>query len=190
MTTNGEFDHILDEALAEYRDAEPLAGIEERVLYRLQQDTRKRKLRWVQSLAAGLASILLIVGMWLSLRHESAVNTTVVRSTAHVPNSLPSSSTSSTALEAYGQSLPQQPQQRAPRLERHDTRKEVSTTPPMRDRFPTPAPPTPAERALLALADATPQALRTLPQGETEIAIAPIEIKPLADEHAGSQGEN
>ena len=40
MNHNDDFDRTVDDALAEYRDAEPLAGVEERVLQRLRLQHR------------------------------------------------------------------------------------------------------------------------------------------------------
>ena len=44
MKTTDEFDEILSNALSEYRKAEPLAGLEDRVLRRVQQQRERRKL--------------------------------------------------------------------------------------------------------------------------------------------------
>jgi hypothetical protein len=68
MTMNDEFDNILDDAMAEYRDAEPLAGVEGRVLRRLAERTKRRRAWWGWSLAAGLAMALLAVASWFELR--------------------------------------------------------------------------------------------------------------------------
>ena len=74
---------------------------------------------------------------------------------------------------------------------------------PSHPEFPDPTPLTSEERAVLAWARTDPQALQTPPhdeadaqalqappQDEKEIAIAPLEIKPLADPDAGSKGDN
>jgi hypothetical protein len=60
----------------------------------------------------------------------------------------------------------------------------------MREQFPSPAPLNSDERMLLRLARSDPQFLQTPPRRDAEIAIVPIEIKPLAEESAGDRGEN
>lgn len=55
--------------------------------------------------------------------------------------------------------------------------------------FPTPAPLTSEEYALLTLARTHPDALLAQPDDADKLSIAPIEIKPLAPEAGAPQGE-
>ena len=71
MKTNDEFDRIMSDALSEYREAEPLAGLEDRVLRRVQQQSGRQRLWWRWSFAAGLAVALLAVAAWIELRRSS-----------------------------------------------------------------------------------------------------------------------
>src|SRR4051812_23921312 len=58
-----ELDNLIDGALAQYASAEPLAGIEQRVLDRVHlAESRRRRWRWTLVLAApAVAAALLVV---------------------------------------------------------------------------------------------------------------------------------
>ena len=67
MTNDNQFDALLHDALGEYREAEPLAGIESRILARIHADASGRKslgLRWAIALACAAAVVLAI---WLGV---------------------------------------------------------------------------------------------------------------------------
>jgi hypothetical protein len=65
----------------------------------------------------------------------------------------------------------------------------VNTARPALKQFPTPAPLTREEYALLALARAHPDALLAPPDETGKVSITPIDIKPLAPEGGAPQGE-
>ena len=67
MKTTDEFDEILSNALSEYREAEPLAGLEDRVLRRVQQQRERRKLCVAMELRRWLSP-------WLYLRWLPGLN--------------------------------------------------------------------------------------------------------------------
>jgi hypothetical protein len=192
MTHNDDFDQVLDDALAEYRDAEPLAGLEDRVLQRLQLQAERRRNVWWRWSAIAAAAAALAVPAWIGWGDR----------TQHV-----------SAPSVVGKRMPPI-EGRSPQAEAHATRQlpVIKRTPvartasphvpivvatqlsnkhlPMRGQFPSPAPLKPEERMLLALAKTHPEILLDKPDDEKEIVIAPINIKPLVDETAGSQGEN
>ena len=193
MTHNDEFDQVLGQALAEYRNAEPLAGLEDRVLQRLRlQIGRRSNLWWRWSTITAVAAALAFVA-WIGLSHR-------VR-----PEVLPSS--------AVQKQAPTEPQPRTgdtrvaneqPTGKRKPGTKTVPKTArvldaaqlastehaPMRERFPSPAPLKPEERMLLALATTHPEILMNKPDEDGEIVIGPIDIKPLVAETHSYQGEN
>ncbi|HVP50275.1 MAG TPA: hypothetical protein VMT56_03535, partial [Candidatus Bathyarchaeia archaeon] len=64
MNNDAEFDGLLHEALSEYREAEPLAGIESRILARIQdRDARRKTPGWRWALAGACAAAL-VVAIW------------------------------------------------------------------------------------------------------------------------------
>ncbi len=192
MTHNDEFDQVLDDALSEYREAEPLAGLEDRVLQRLQlQAERPRKLWW-RSTAIAAAAGALIIAAWIGWGDR----TQHVNAPSVVEKRAPPIEARSPQVEAHATRQP-------PVTKRTPVAKTTSAgTPvvagaqlsreplPMRGQFPSPAPLKPEERMLLALAKTHPEMLLDKPDDEKEIVIAPNNIKPLVDETAGSQGEN
>src|SRR5689334_13663221 len=58
MEGNDELDRRIDSALVGYSDAEPLAGLEERVLRRVRVASRRRMLGWAVTLAAAAALVV------------------------------------------------------------------------------------------------------------------------------------
>jgi hypothetical protein len=67
MESNGRetLDNMLDDALACYSGAEPLAGLEERVLHRVRASdvTRRRPVRWAFAFALAAALVLVVIVM-------------------------------------------------------------------------------------------------------------------------------
>ena len=164
MTNDEEraVDRIIGEALARYAGAEPVAGIEQRVLQRVHAERGRRLRLWRWVLAAGIAAAAaLVLALW------PAQAPRIVRRPR---------------VEVARRVDPMPPV--APRTEVRRPRPRHRVWLP----FPTPAPISPQERALLALANA-PQPLRdTLiekpevvvePIQTKQISIAPLEIEPL-----------
>jgi hypothetical protein len=209
MNDNDEFDQILDNALSEYRDAEPLADLENRVLQRLQLQAERRQKLWWQWSAAALTAAVLVIAAWVGLRSGG-------KQTPVVEKHAPASDSQSTAqMRTAPKVTPANPEilaQKHPRLTSELAPKqgpradsEVATneasarnTPQaagvaaarVLPQFPAPAPLTREEHTLLALARTNPDALQNLTQSEGEITIAPIEIEPLAGDGSDTQGEN
>lgn len=194
MTMNDEFDNILDDALAEYREAEPLAGLEGRILRRLGERTERRRAWWGWSLAVGLAMALLAVVAWFELRDPPYQPLPTYQASGERPTvAQPSPNLRSERdLIAHLENLrPDYPEGFPVGMLGHQRRppsnpkSAVASNRGRRSQFPAPVPLTSEERALLALAHTDPEALRTLPGNDQDLAIAPITIQPLAGSNEG-----
>jgi hypothetical protein len=186
MTVHDEFDQALDDALAEYREAEPLAGLEDRVLQRLRLQTARRWKAWWRWSSIGAAAVALVIAALIGLgdRTRQDVGDPVV-----VQRQVPS-------VEA--QPAHEYPASKRTPVAKATSRKspvlvavQLSREPvPMPERFPSPAPLKPEERMLLALATTHTEILMSKTGDDKEIVIDPINIKPLVDETGAYQGEN
>lgn len=182
MKRNDEFDEILDEALIEYRGAEPLSGLEDRVLRRL-QDRRRNRGAWLTwSLATALAIALFAVIAWFLPKKHGPEQAEQPSSTQWTSASTPENIAAEPPK--YTGDLP-----RKVHRERHsgvivnsNPSTAVRRAPVVPEQFPSPASLSSDERVCLRLARTDPQVLQTLPRRDAEIAIAPIEIEPLAEE--------
>jgi cytoskeletal protein RodZ len=192
MNHDEEFDRVLDEALAEYRDAEPLAGMEHRVLQRVRLRAERRR-AWLRWSAFATCTAMLAVTAWTGVRDRARHETMPIQPEATQEQRPPV------------QTQPRNENIRAVNMEPATTstrvvkpmpsRKAVlasATRVPVQPQFPAPAPLNPEERAWLALAQVHPEVLSRLPndQDKQQIAIAPIDIEPLANPASGNQGEN
>ena len=193
MSHNDEVDRILDQALGEYRDAEPLRGIEDRILRRVagQPVERPRRMAWILALAAAAALIISVV--WLGIRskeHSRPVANHTTQSeqqaTAQAPQvekPVAKSSAQARAEAKAGTKVPA----RASVTTAH-----IAASAPAKPglaQFPAPAPLTGEEHALLAVARTHPDVLLGAADSPDRLNIAPIEIKPLAPEAGPPQGE-
>lgn len=194
MTMNHEFDNILDDALAEYREAEPLAGLEGRVLRRLAERTNRRTAWWGWSFAAGLAMALLAVAVWFELRDPPYQPLPTYQGSTE--QAAPSRHTDRNRADFRSAKPPGYPEGFPPGTSEQPRRASARPALPggahrgRRSQFPVPVPLTSEERALLALAHTDPEALQTLPGNDHELAIAPITIQPLADGTSSNEGDN
>jgi len=158
MTSDEEraADRMIDEALARYASAEPLAGIEERVLERVRAARARRSAlqRWALAAAVAAAAVLL-----LTLRPVRTPRI-VHRPPVEIAHSV-------TPVPHFAR----------PRIEVRRPRPRHRAWRP----FPTPAPISPEEQALLTLADAPPRVRDVLIEKQEieEIRIAPLKIEPL-----------
>ncbi len=193
MNHDEHLDNILDEALSEYREAEPLAGLEDRVLHRLQLQPHERPVAWWKWAAIAACAVVLAFAVWLTSR-------------PHAPTAQPGTEARNLAVPAETKPTAQTPRS-APPLPRElpkesgrNTGNRVlpSTTSQSpiaavnnrgSDSAPSPAPLTGEERQLLALAQTHPDALRAISQEDRPIAIAPLNIQPLPSE-ANPNGDN
>ena len=194
MNTDNELDKLLDDALAEYRAAEPLAGLEDRVLNRVRLENERRKKvlwRWSMLAAAALLAIVAWLGISVRLRRQPAPPAIAQQQPRSLePQRQPAQS--SMANHAARPEPAVKLAHAAHKGSRAAAALVAAQRQPMREQFPSPAPLTPSERSLLALAQTHPAALQELPHNDVneEIAIVPIEIKPLAETTGSPEGEN
>ena len=147
-----DIDRVLDEALAGYSKAEPLAGLEQRVLQRVQAEGRRRGIAWWHwaTAATMAAAAVLVATPWVRTAPETL-------QVAVIP--------------------PHPPQIAAARVVANPAH---GTALPKRREFPTRAPLTPGERALLAFVANAPDEARYLHSRLDEpIQVAELKIAPL-----------
>lgn len=178
MTNHEEFDGLLHQALGEYRDAEPLAGMESRILARLDRRHSRRSpfvLRFAFALATAVVVALVI---WLGIARRppqtfAPADSAIVRPVgkAPVPSPAPSTADATSGTAALRKpavySVLAAP---SPKIAAHT----------MPGVFPSPAPLTPAELSFVAALNHNPDALPVSSETDQAITIAEIEIKPLA----------
>jgi hypothetical protein len=167
-------DDLLDAALSSYSNAEPLNGIEDRILYRVGlMPPRPNFGHGTKSLLAVGATLALLCLMIVAIEHRKSEPTSGPALTvAHVD--VPSSAQISSA-----QLLPS-PEPR--RLDRRHPR--LIQRLPKREQFPTPEPLTRDERALLSFVQQDPKEAvaafaASQRQTDTPLEIQPLKIEPL-----------
>jgi hypothetical protein len=172
MGDRDELDRVIDGALASYTGAEPLAGLEERVLNRVRvaQPVRRRVFAW----AFGLAFAVLLVVVGIVIRTERR---TVPRSeVAQVANVAPPPAIKEPPVVL----------KRVARIAHRRVAK-VSALPKL-DQFPAPSPLTTEERALIALVERDPKQAQMFAdlqkQADEPIEIQGIQIAPLENDEA------
>jgi hypothetical protein len=202
MNYNDEFDPVLEEALAEYRDAEPLDGVEERVLHRMRLAHQQRRNLWYRWSAALACAALAAIAAWIGLQRRPEG---IVQPQPNVAQRLASpSSTVPVATKAASRSGRKGAQSRhgvvSANLRRAGTvapsralmvagnRGKVPRSQPGKQ-FPTPSPLTSEERALIALARTYPQVFESSGTN-ADVRIAPIEVQPLSELHSDSEGNH
>jgi len=174
-----DFDELLNEAVSEYRDAEPLAGMEERVLTRLQASEPARKglgWRWVVAISCA-ATVVVAVWSGAARRTPQTAAPAEIASGATVESALPSTA----PMQAIA------PTPKSSEIHRHATRSSPVATPTESAAktklavFPSPTPLTPEERAFMAVLQMSPDAMAAASPPDAPVTIAEIEIKPLQD---------
>jgi len=168
--TRDELDRLIDRALASYSDAEPLAGLEERVLNRVRvaQAGRRRMLAW--GLAVACAASVAVVGVmiWTEQRpiaRKSPMDAVVGLGPRVAPREAPVTSSRMEKVRAVRRSEQRKP---LPKLEQ----------------FPAPSPMTAEESALVAFVQRDPKEAQKVfaelnKQSNDPIEIQPIQITPL-----------
>lgn len=154
-----DLDKLIDGALGEYSSAEPLAGLEQRVLNRARAERLSRQRRWwwtAVALAASAVAVVVVVAPHRRVPPPVAV-------VAPPPQVEPASAAVAPVA--------------APRRAAAVRRMRGPRVLPKRNLFPTPSPLSPEERLLVQLAESRPQLLLARPVDE--IYIKPIEIAPL-----------
>jgi len=152
MSNDERVERALEEALATYSSQEPLAGLEQRVLKRVYAARATALRRWALA-AAMLAAAGLVLAVALWKRAPEPVSQASVR---HAVQSVPVAAPPATPAAA-------------PRRRRH-------TIP---SRFPTPAPLSPEERALLAFVAHAPVEAQKSFTEKQEFAVRPVSIEQI-----------
>jgi hypothetical protein len=173
MEGSDELDRVIDGALPDYSGTEPLAGLEERILNRVRvvKDASRRRLVWAFALVA-VAAVIVVVIVVRGPRVSVPKNDDAVVATAHVGSAV--------AVEKPPRGEPKRSvRARAPR----------QRVLPKRDLFPTPAPMTDEERALVAFVSQRPSEAQEIfadlrKRSVEPIAIEPIQISPLQNDGA------
>lgn len=159
-----DLDKLIDVALSVYSRAEPLAGLEDRVVNRVRSAEVSRRRRWHWALAVTvpvLAAILIVV---FARQPQPAPVARVTPPPVRVEIAPPA------PPRAAIQHVEQRP---APKIRRPRSPRVL----PKKEMFPTLMPLTSEERLLVALAESYPHEL-LIPRVE-EIEIRPIQIAPL-----------
>ena len=187
MKTHDDFDDLLHEALSEYRDAEPLAGIESRILARLQLSEPSRRpfvLRWAIALACA-AAIAAAIWFGSGRRTPQSISPAKIAATpsvaqAPMPRPAPVGAASGAKVAEF----------RRPAKPHAVVAAPVATVAhAVPSVFPLPSPLTAQERAFLASVQGEPDSARLATAADDALVIAKIEIKPL--ERSGTpSGDN
>ncbi len=164
--TDQELDHLIEAALTAYSSAEPRFGLEQRILNRVRTEGHKRRSFLWMPIAAIVAACTLVLAtiLWVPRTAEPVrLNTPAID------------------LRATGTISRADSRSAAGRLRPAQARSEKS---PKRQRRRDPALPTDQERALLILAQYSPEMLKALRSEDQPVTIEPItiaaiEIKPL-----------
>jgi hypothetical protein len=155
-----ELDRILDDALASYSLLEPRAGLPGRVMARVAADgaAPRRVWWWLAPAAAVLAGALIATVFWRSETHPPVV--TVVRPPVRTEVETPAAPP---------------PLDVARKVEHVRSVRRL----PRRESFPSPAPLSAEERALLAFVQHAPGVARQLAEPDKPLEIEAVNIQPL-----------
>jgi len=201
MNDKDQFDSVLDKALSEYREAEPLAGLEDRVLQRLRLQPEDRQITWWKWAAVAACAALVLIALWIgagsSRLRNSPPNQAATRQ-HEVPNPGATPAAGGTnanqqhpdqeIVSKHAKELDDGPQAVHRARQKNVTRVETANSSgPKATQFPSPTPLTLEEHALLALARSNSEVLLNQPDRSRDLEIAPIEIKPLAGGDAPAQ---
>jgi hypothetical protein len=177
MTDNrDDFDDLIDRALPSYSRAEPLAGLEQRVLQRIQLEAPARPRTWWRrpAFAVPAFAALLLAGVVVRMSWQPVPRPSGIRPDQVAPN---------LAVVKPPAALPRLAQPAPSRKIRRPRRAPVKSLP-KQEIFPAPMPMTPEERVLLAWAGRVPaEAARTLAdlrkRTSEPVSIQQIQIQPL-----------
>jgi hypothetical protein len=188
MNRDNQFDELLDYALSEYREAEPLSGLEDRVLQRLQSQPVERRHAWWIWGAIATCAALVLIGIWIGVKDSTPPKE------GGVAHQASSASPAPAAVEPSAPPTKDSPvatsRRPEPRTSARPKSSEVESAARTRNpvqAFPTPVRMTNEEHALVTVATAHPDVLQASVRENEPITIAPVDIKPLASptEHEG-----
>jgi hypothetical protein len=179
MNHNDEFDDLLHDGLGEYREAEPLAGLEERVMQRLAAQSAVRGQGWWRwGLAAAFVAALVVAAwvVWRPTPPRPQVQQASSEQSVMTPVKVP-------AETAVAEVTPKQASRHV--LETPPVVAPAATGPSVVEKrampaqFPTPTALSPEERAFMAALRRAPDSTSVAGEQDKAITIAEIEIKPL-----------
>lgn len=179
-----EFDALLHEALREYRDAEPVSGVENRILRRLAEQHAGYRMHWLKWVAVATSATAMAACVWIATRHRGVT-----------PESRPVQAVLGPVMPIEPHTILQRGRKPVKVLgsrpaQTHAVAHVAQTERPSpSEQFPTPVPLTESERAFLAASADQTAALRNQPDPDKPLSIAAIAIKPLAKSNQLS-GEN
>jgi cytoskeletal protein RodZ len=181
MNHDEHFDNLLDEALNEYRDAEPLTGLEARVLARLQTAKPARVSPWLRWGIAAACAAAVALALWIGMARRTSqtlapADKVAAQSEVVTPSQQPAISTKGPAIASSNSRV--QSETSRPRITA--TAALTPSKPAIAEVFPVPLPLSDAERALMAALQKDPQAAPPASDTDAVIAIAEIKIKPLS----------
>ncbi len=184
MENNNKFvEKLLDSALLHRTKPEPAPGLEARILERVRADAGEQSDRkklwkfWVAAVAAG-AAVAMITMIYVANRsHSPAANTTQAGNAvpAPAPGEKPAANTEAT-LQPRSKEVVAAPMQAARRENKPARRAETRHWP---SQFPTPAPLSPEEKALVQYVRGTPSEVLAASLAQEKSAGQWLEIKPL-----------
>ena len=157
-----ELDRILDDALASYSAQEPRVGLAGRVMARVRSEGERTRRIWLLPAIAMAAAACVAIAMML-WRSDSATRPIVIAPVGPV----------------IVKKVEQPPASLRPAVPRRVEHPQHAARLPQRERFPSPDPLTPGERALLAFVQHSPEAARQLAQPGKPLEIEAISIRPI-----------
>ncbi len=187
MTNHDQFDELLDHALSEYRDAEPLSGLESRILRPLEQrETIRRRAGWRWAVALACAAALAFT-IWLSTgRGKPQTTKDEVASVPFKAQHSPAKSAEAQPRRALAPSRSARVAAEYPaKVPMAGARTTIATQPV----FPMPTPLTAQEQAFMASLQGNSTAPGNDRDSDSSIAIAEIKIKPLTVSGQSSGGD-
>ena len=179
MKHHEEFDELMHDALGEYREAEPLAGMEARVLERLHSQAVECRRAWWMWGAIATCAALVLIGVWLGVKNPTPPKEGGV---GHPATEL--------QQEASARPSPTRSLVKQPEVTGRSKLNSKPTSPVLfvratspaaltAQQFPTPINTTAQEQALSVIARAHPDALAVSNEEPRLLAIAPLEIARL-----------
>ena len=182
MEDNDRFvDELLDSALAHHRDAEPRAGLEGRILAHVRtasQESSRKKARKLWLAAAATAAVVVLVAIHVANRSHSPVPQT--SQTANAVTAAPPKEALKANVEPTPAARPAakviEPKPSARRETKPSRRIETHHWP---SQFPTPAPLSPEEKALVQYVRNTPPQVLAEPILKPDFTVQRVEVKPL-----------
>jgi hypothetical protein len=180
MPERDELDRLIDSELTRY--AEPRAGLEQRILARVEAEYLprswffRRGQRWALAGAAAMA-IVLAIGIPLSTHHETSVNTAGVARPSRKPV-YPTTTVPDTHVETPHSKRTAETAQNATRRSKSTEVSEHARQPKL-DVFPAPQPLSAQEQTFVELATHLPKAERERLLSDPKGQDAPLEISSI-----------